>query len=323
MSFVLTGATGFVGKALTELLLSQSKELRFIVRSNRKLVQKNALSLEFEALYRPCSKLEKNKSMSEALEGNEAIIHVAGIANSPGRGIRQDEMLFREVNTLATLNLAQHAVNAKVKRFVFISSIKVNREVALSKPFSSDTESISADLYASSKYEAEKGLLELAKHSDMEVVIIRPPLVYGPGVKANFASLVDIVKKGLPLPLGAVNNKRSMIAIDNLVDFIALCADRERSPQAANQVFVISDDEDVSTTKLLQKIAKAYGKKQWLIPVPVSWMKFVAKVLGKGEQADRLFGNLQVDCSKAKELLGWKPVITMDGQLKKMADAEK
>jgi nucleoside-diphosphate-sugar epimerase len=132
-----------------------------------------------------------------------------------------------------------------------------------------------------------------------------------------------LVKKGIPLPLGAINNKRSLIAIDNLVDFISLCADRERSPQAANQVFVVSDDEDVSTTELLRKIAKAYDKKQWLIPIPVGLMKFVAKLLGKSDQADRVFGNLQVDCAKAKDLLGWKPVITMDEQLKKMADAER
>lgn len=240
---------------------------------------------------------------------------------------KYDEELIddvEKVNFEATIALAQQALERGVKRFVFLSSIKANGEQTdeLEK-FSEKQNSIPVDFYGHSKYKAEQGLLDLAKNSDMEVVIIRPPLVYGPGVKANFASLVNLVKTSLPLPLGAINNKRSMVAIDNLVDFIALSSDRKRSVKAANQIFVITDDEDVSTTQLLQKIAKAYGKKQWLIPIPVSWMKFMAKLIGKSEMTDRLFGNLQIDCSKAKNLLGWRPVITMDEQLKKMADAEK
>jgi nucleoside-diphosphate-sugar epimerase len=251
----------------------------------------------------------------------DVVIHSAAISNTSSFN---DVAQVHKVNFEQTIALAKQAICSGVKRFVFLSSIKVNGEMTRKgQTFSAADRFIPDDPYGLSKYEAEKGLLELAKNSDMEVVIIRPPLVYGPGAKGNFASLVRLVKKGIPLPFGAVNNKRSMIAIENLVDFISLCADRTRSPEAANQVFVVSDDEDVSTTQLLQKIAKAYGKKQWLIPVPVSWMKFAAKLLGKSEQADRVFGNLQVDCSKAKTLLGWKPVITMDEQLKKMADAER
>jgi nucleoside-diphosphate-sugar epimerase len=233
-------------------------------------------------------------------------------------------MEYRRVNVEGLMNFARQAAEVGIQRFIFLSSIKVNGEqTGLGKSFTSNETHIPEDPYGLSKYEAEQGLLKLANETDMEVVIIRPPLVYGPGVKANFASLIKLVKKGLPLPLGAVNNKRSLIAIDNLVDFISLCADRERSPKAANQVFVISDDEDVSTTELLRKIAKAYDKKQWLISVPVALMKFAAKLLGKSDQVDRVFGNLQIDCTKAKDLLGWKPVITMDEQLKKMADAER
>jgi nucleoside-diphosphate-sugar epimerase len=165
--------------------------------------------------------------------------------------------------------------------------------------------------------------LDIAQETGMEAVIIRPPLVYGPGVKGNFASMVNWVKKDLPLPLGAVHNQRSLVALDNLVDFIALCADRERSLNAANQVFLISDGEDVSTSELLRKVAKAYGVKSRLLPMPVGLMKLAAKLLGKGVVADRLFGNLQVDSSKARKLLGWKPVVTMDEQLAKMAATEK
>ncbi len=164
-------------------------------------------------------------------------------------------------------------------------------------------------------------MLALAEEIGMEVVIIRPPLVYEPGVRANFASMMKWMQKAIPLPFGAINNHRSLIALDNLVDFIALCADREKSPKASNQVFLISDGEDVSTTELLQKVANAFGKRALLLPIPVSWMTLAAKLVGKGSVANRLFGSLQVDSSKARDLLGWKPVITMDEQLKKTADA--
>ena len=152
----------------------------------------------------------------------------------------------------------------------------------------------------------------------MEVVIIRPPLVYGANALGNFGSLVKWVRKNIPLPFGAVHNQRSLIALENLVDFIALCADRNRSPLAANEVFLISDGEDVSTTELLCKVARAQGKLARLIPVPVGLMKFAARLLGKGTVADRLFGNMQVDSSKARDLLGWKPVVTMDEALEKI-----
>jgi nucleoside-diphosphate-sugar epimerase len=152
----------------------------------------------------------------------------------------------------------------------------------------------------------------------MEIVIIRPPLVYGPNVKANFTSMMKWLNKGVSLPFGAIYNKRSFVALDNVVSFIIHCIDH---PKAANEVFLISDGEDVSTTQLLQKVAKALGKKPSLIPLPVSWMTFAARLVGKGDVATRLFGSLQVDSSKARDLLGWHPVITMDTQLKKTADA--
>jgi nucleoside-diphosphate-sugar epimerase len=154
----------------------------------------------------------------------------------------------------------------------------------------------------------------------MEVVVIRPPLIYGPGVKANFGSMIKIIKKGLPLPFGAVSNQRSMLAIDNLVDFIKLCVTH---PAAANQIFLLADGDDVSTTELFKKIAKAYKQTARLIPVPVSWMTFFAKLAGKQNITDRLFGNLQIDINKARQLLGWKPVTIMDQQLKKMAELDR
>ena len=162
--------------------------------------------------------------------------------------------------------------------------------------------------------------MELAEQADMDVVIIRSPLVYGPGVRANFATLIKWVNRGVPFSLGAFHNKRSLVALDNLVSFIVHCIDH---PKSANEVFLISDGEDVSTTELLQKVAKAFGKRSLLIPVPVWLLTLAAKLIGKEDMANRLFSSLLVDSSKARDLLGWKPVITMDEQLKKIADATK
>jgi nucleoside-diphosphate-sugar epimerase len=220
-----------------------------------------------------------------------------------------------------TLALAELAADEGVKRFVFLSSIGVNGNNSV-MPFSEKDTPNPQEPYAISKYEAEQGLLVLAKKTGMQVVIIRPPLVYGPNAPGNFGTLVNWLRRAVPLPLGAINNKRSFVALDNLVSFIALCADRTRSPKAANQVFLISDGEDVSTTQLLSKVADALGKKRWLLPVPVGLMSFVARLIGKGDVANRLFGSLQVDSSKARDLLGWQPVITMDEQLHQTVAAD-
>ena len=223
-----------------------------------------------------------------------------------------------------SIDLAKLAIHHGVRRFVYLSSIKVNGEYTSDDTrFTPDDGFSNVDPYAISKYEAERGLLKLIPHSDFEVVIVRPPMVYGPNVKANFAILLRWINRGLPLPFGSVNNKRSFIALDNLVDFISLCADRVKSPQAANQIFLLSDNEDVSTTMLLRKVADAYGVNIRLLSVPVSLMQFAARMLGKSHISNRLFGNLQVDATKAHDLLGWRPIITMNEQLNKMAMFEK
>lgn len=227
---------------------------------------------------------------------------------------------YRRVNVQGTLALARQAAQAGVRRFIFLSSIKVNGErTGNGKSFCEADLPLPEDAYGLSKLEAEQGLMPLTQETGMEIVIIRPPLVYGPGVKGNFASMVRWVRKGIPLPFGAVRNKRSLVALENLVNFITLCADPERSPRAANEVFLISDGEDVSTTELLRKVACAYGVSPRLLPVPVGLLRIAAGVLGKRAVADRLLGSLVVDSSKARELLGWKPVISMDEQLRKMA----
>jgi len=318
MKVLVTGATGFVGSELIRQLLAKALDVVGCVRSADSLLPSRVERFVVDDL----TKSDINWSL--VLASVDVVIHTAARAHVMDDKVHDPLSEYRKVNCDVTLRLAMAAAESGVKRFVFVSSVKVNGEMsALNRPFSPDDCFIPVDPYGLSKYEAEQGLFQIADETDMEVVIIRPPLVYGPGVRANFASMIEWVQKAIPLPFGAIHNGRSLVALDNLVDFIVLCADREKSPKATNEVFLISDNEDVSTTQLLRKVANAFGKKSWLIPIPVSWMIFVAKLLGKEGVAVRLFSSLQVDSSKASDLLGWKPVVTMDEELKKIADAEK
>lgn len=320
MNVLVTGATGFVGQALVNHLLANGVD---VLAGVRKYSAKLPDSVQ-QVVIGDLSVLDENSlALKYALfNGVDTVIHTAGRVHIMNDNEVDPLTEFRKENRNATFFLAQMAVRAGVKRFVFLSSIKVNGETTRpGHSFLPDDQTIPIDHYGLSKYEAEQGLLALAQQAEMEVVVVRPPLVYGPGVKANFALMMKWVSKGIPLPFGAIHNKRSLVALDNLIDFITLCADRERSPKAANQVFLISDNEDVSTTQLLRKISKACGNQACLIPIPVSLMTSVAKLLGKGDVANRLFGSLQVDSSKAHYLLGWKPVVTMDEQLGKVVKA--
>jgi|TARA_B110000902_G_scaffold27376_1_gene29688 nucleoside-diphosphate-sugar epimerase len=312
---LVTGATGFVGRSVVEQLLND----HYGVRACSRL--KNVSNSTGVELYE-IGDMSESIDWHQALQDIDVVIHIAARVHVMDDSVADPLTEFRKVNTAGTLNLARQAAESGVKRFIFTSSIKVNGEMTLvDLPFKPNDNYIPTDPYGLSKYEAEQGLLTIAEETGMEVVIIRPPLIYGPNVKANFASMMKWVNKGIPLPFGAIDNKRSLVALDNLVSFIIHCADYKKTPQAANQVFLISDGEDVSTTELLQKVAKAFGKKALLLPVPVSLMTLSAKLLGKGDVANRLFGSLQVDSSEARELLGWEPVITMDEQLNKTADA--
>ncbi|MBD3612132.1 MAG: NAD-dependent epimerase/dehydratase family protein [Hydrogenovibrio crunogenus] len=345
----VTGASGFVGRDLVAQFVEMGLSVKALVRQRSDVLPvdveqvlldlanlstglKDEASFDFvqddrenliqadrvEPVEEPLARL------AMTLKQVEVVVHAAARAHIMRDEVADPLAEYRKLNRDATIALARMAADAGVKRFVFVSSIKVNGEIT--RPgqfFQAEIQQPPVDPYGLSKYEAEQGLLALAKETGMEVVIIRPSLVYGSGVKGNFASMVNWVKKGIPLPLGSVHNLRSLVALDNLVDFIALCADREKSPRAANEVFLISDGQDVSTTELLRKVAKSQNKQAWLIPIPVWLMNFSAKMLGKGAVADRLFGNLQVDSSKARDLLDWKPVVTMDEQLAKMAVADK
>ena len=225
---------------------------------------------------------------------------------------------FRVVNVEGTLNLARQAAGAGVRRFVYISSIKVNGEATRrGHPFTAEDAPAPLDAYGISKMEAEQGLRNLATQTGMEVVIIRPPLVYGPRVKANFQSMMRWLARGVPLPLGAIHNRRSLVALDNLVNLIVICLAHSA---AANQTFLVSDGEDLSTTQLLRRMGQALGKPARLIPIPSTFLKLSAVLLGKPAIAQRLCASLQVDISKTRQLLGWHPPFSVDEGLKKAAE---
>ena len=307
---LITGGTGFIGAALVRQLLAVG--YRYLTVSVRRQGEVAAANVETFVT----GDLSSPIDWSNILRKIDTVIHLAGRAHMIKDASANPLEEFRKVNTNCTLSLARQSEVAGVRRFVFISSVGVNGSTN-SRPFlESDRPEPEKD-YARSKYEAEQGLLEIARKSKMEVVIIRPPLVYGPNAPGNFQRLLELIARGVPLPFGKVVNKRSFIALDNLVDFISCCIDH---PRAAGEVFLISDGEDISTTNLLKKIAISLGKRPKLIAVPAAMMMFVARCIGKDDLAASLLGSLRINSFKARELLGWSPVITMDKQLAKTAN---
>jgi nucleoside-diphosphate-sugar epimerase len=309
---LVTGATGFVGLGVIERLLKENYFVRGTVR--REINQFTGKVDWIKIGY-----INPEIDWMDALNGIDCIVHLAARVHVMDENAENPLAEFRRINVDSTLNLARQAALAGVRRFVFVSSIKVNGEYThIGSPFTAHENPDPQDYYGISKYEAEVGLLEIAAKTAMEVVIIRPPLVYGPGVKANFASMMRWLTRRIPLPLGAVYNKRSLVALDNLVDLIVTCL---YHPKAANQIFLVSDGEDMSTTEMLRRMGEALGKPARLISVPVWLMTLSAKLLGKGAVAQRLFDSLQVDSFKTLDILGWKPVVTVDLALQKTADA--
>lgn len=291
-SVSITGGTGFVGSGLIERLK----------RTNSEVAQ---LSRKMHLDGVPEWRIEKKI---------DVVVHTAARAHVMNEMASDPLAAFRKANVEGTLNLARQAAEAGVKRFVFISSVKVNGELTTDKPFTSFDVPAPCDPYGVSKMEAEQALLALSQKTGLEVVIVRPPLVYGPSVRANFLKLMQLVRLGLPLPLGAIHNCRSMVALDNLVDLLTICTDH---PDAPGQTFMVSDDSDVSTSELLRMLARAMGKHPLLLPMPARVIVGTAALLGKSAVASRLLGSLQVDIAHTKSTLGWKPVVTMQESVNK------
>jgi nucleoside-diphosphate-sugar epimerase len=309
MRVLLTGGSSFVGQALLGLMAGKRD---ISIRCSFRHTYPNNAHAGVEVVN---ADLSPHSDWSFALADVSMVVHIAARVHVMHDTATDPLTAFRKVNVDGTLNLARQAAAAGVKRFVFISSVKVNGEsTSPAQVFNENDVPNPQDAYGQSKLEAEEGLRQISAETGIEVVIIRPPLVYGPGVKANFAALMRAVQKGYPLPLGAVYNQRSLIALDNLVDFIISCINH---PLAANQTFVVSDGQDLSTTELLKGMAKAAGVPSRLLPIPVWALQAAASVLGKGDVVQRLCGNLQVDISKARNLLGWVPPISVEEGLRR------
>ena len=315
MTVLVTGASGFVGSAVCLRLLHEGFYVRPVVRTVKPAETFPNL------LPTVIADLERNTDWSAALDGVTEVLHLAARVHVMGDQSADPLEAYRQVNVAGTLNLARQAAQTGVHRFVFVSSIKVNGEATEhGQPFTAHDVPSPLDPYGVSKLEAEQGLREIEAQTSMEVVIVRPPLVYGPGVKANFAAMMRWVARGIPLPLGAIHNARSMVALDNLVDLLETCL---KHPAAAGQTFLVSDGKDVSTTELLRRTAQAMGKKAFLLPVPASVLEWGATLLGKRAVAQRLCGSLQVDIDKTRHLLGWNPPLTLDQGLKKAVESMK
>jgi len=296
---LLTGASGFLGQALIEKLANcPDIDLRATTSGEISPAVANNISC-----YRGFD-LAKELNWEPVLNNVDVIIHTAARVHVMDETSADPLAEFRKINVDGTINLATQAAKSKVKRFIYISSIKVNGESTTNKPFHADDMPAPEDAYGVSKQEAEDKLRELAARTGMEVVIIRPPLIYGPGVKGNFQKMIRLLNKGIPLPLGSVKNKRSFVSIDNLMSLIVVCLDH---PQAANETFLISDGEDLSIAELLKKIGQLMNKRVYLLPLPHNILKLAALLLRKKTIFQRVCGSLQVDINKNSQLLNWKP----------------
>lgn len=308
---LVTGASGFVGAAVISRLVRDGRHVP--VASARRTCE----SLLNGVARWHVADMATATDWSEALRGVSTVVHAAARVHITGGARANDLTEYRRVNVFGTMELAAQAARAGVRRFVFISSVKVNGEETFrGRPFGPSDSPAPVDAYGISKKEAERQLRGLAEDSGMEVVVIRPPLVYGPGVKANFRALMRCVQRRLPLPLGAIDNLRSFVGLDNLVDLIAVCVDHVG---AANQTFFVSDGLDLSTPELLTRMGKALGTRARLVPVPLALLRAGGKLLRKEAAVQKLCASLQVDISCTRELLGWRPSVTVDAALEATA----
>ena len=308
MRVLVTGASGFVGRTLLPALSLRSNVIVAAIRAalGDRDTPSNSVAI---------GDINAATNWSDALHGGDAVVHLAARVHVMSENARDPLREFRRVNTDGTLNLARQAAAAGVKRFIFLSTIGVNGNSTSHGNFFTETSaSLPHDPYSVSKHEAEVGLRAISKSTGMEIVIIRPTLVHGSKAPGNFGKLTRLVSKGLPLPLASIDNRRSLVGIDNLVDFIVTCLEH---PAAANETFLASDGEDLSTPDLIRRMARAMDRPARLLPVPKSVLIAAAAMLGKRDMAQRLCGSLQVDISKARALLGWNPPVSVDEGLRR------
>ena len=313
MRTLVTGPSGFVGTGLVQRLL-ETPSVQVVAASRTPYIAGDA-RIEGIAV----GELGPGTDWHAALRGVDVVVHLAARVHVM-RDTSADPLAeFRRTNVEATLRLARQAVEAGVQRFVYISSIKVNGEFTpAGQPFRADDRPAPADPYGFSKHEAELALRQLATDSALQLVVVRPTLVYGPGVRANFRSMMGWLRRGLPLPLGAIDNRRSLVGLDNLCDLIATCT---QHPAAAGQIFLAGDGEDVSTTELLRRLGTALGRPARLLPVPAGLLRAALTVLGRRDIGQRLCGSLQVDIAPTRALLGWSPPASLDEGLRRAAQA--
>ncbi|WP_421280906.1 NAD-dependent epimerase/dehydratase family protein [Aeromonas veronii] len=305
---LVTGANGFVGKAVCEHLLRCGANVKGAVRSSP------LASYQVQA-----PSLTADANWTVQLQQVDVVVHCAARVHVMSDTATDPLAAFRAVNTEGTLSLARQAAEAGVKRFIFISSIKVNGEqTEQGKPFDENVQSPPADPYGCSKYEAEQGLMALAKECGMAVTIIRPPLIYGEGVKANFANMMAWVRKGIPLPFARLNNARSLLALSNLCDFIAYAM---AHPAAVNQVFLVADPVAVSTSQLLAAIADAEGVACRLFYLPPGLIRWLGRCLGIDAKLQRIYGSLEMDTGKAQSRLQWSAPYSLSQTLSLMASS--
>lgn len=314
-SVVITGATGFVGRALVARIRTElSWQLVVANRRATNAYAEDSLTSEFVV-----GDIDGRTDWRLPLKGAEVVIHLAARVHVMEKASEDSLAEFRRVNVQATENLARVAAGSGVRRLIYVSSIGVNgAQTALDSPFSEIDRPNPQNPYALSKWEAEQSLLRVAAETKLEVVIVRPPLVYGAGAPGNFAQLMRVLSMGIPLPLGSVNNRRSLVGLDNLTDFIVTCMSH---PQAANQTFLISDGEDISTPDLIRGLGRAMNRPVRLFPMPVPLLRLGATLIGRSEMCKQLCGNLQINSAKARTVLGWVPPFTLNGGLLKVVEA--